>query len=88
MVIPLALLKVTASLAAKVSVPKLVILWAVVPLKVNVLGVAGLKTNDCPAATEIFPLILIPPVRFKLSEPFVTVKLSILNGAPPVDGEE
>ena len=62
---PAALLMVTFSLAPKVNVPALLILCAVVPLNVNVLAEAGVKVNVVPAATEMFPLILIPPVRFK-----------------------
>jgi hypothetical protein len=65
---PAALLSATASLAPNVNVPVLVILCAAVPLNVNVFAEAGSKVNVCPAATEIFPFILIPPVRFQFPD--------------------
>ena len=62
----------------------MVIVCAAVPLKVNVFKVAGIKPSVCPAAIFIFPLMLMPPVRFKLSVPCVIVRLSIDKAAAPV----
>jgi len=64
----------------------LVILCAVVPAKLKVPALAGLKFKVEPAATAILPLIVCPgvPVIPIFTIPVVMVRLSIVTALPPV----
>ena len=72
-------------MAEKVSVPALVIVWRVVPLKLRDAAEPGAKFKVAPVATETFPLKSKPPVVIpKVIVPLVIVTLSILKRLVPV----
>ena len=70
----------TASFAANVSVPELLIVCGVVPLNVKVDAEAGENVKVCPDATDILPLIFTAGVHviFTFKVPWVMVRLSIV----------